>query len=145
MSSLNIYYYVCMYKGWAIKSSPCTSTFDDLLCFHLLLTSRELYEISWLTENYTNYINLQLKEIPPPKSIKKVRPLPRPLWHLVTSLFFTVRSCYPRAQPPSWRTIPSRLFATAYSISSQLPSIAGGRLLHPQPEDALCRGDKGPT
>jgi hypothetical protein len=25
--------YVCMYKGWTIKSSPCTATFNDLLCF----------------------------------------------------------------------------------------------------------------
>jgi hypothetical protein len=24
---------VCMYKEWAIKSSPCTATFNDLLCF----------------------------------------------------------------------------------------------------------------
>jgi hypothetical protein len=24
-------------------------------------------------------------------------------------------------------------------------SISGGRLLHPQPEDAPCRGDNGPT
>jgi hypothetical protein len=23
---------VCMYKGWAIKFSPCTVTFYDLLC-----------------------------------------------------------------------------------------------------------------
>jgi hypothetical protein len=30
-------------------------------------------------------------------------------------------------------------------LYSQLPSISGGRLLHPQPEDAPCRGDKGPT
>jgi hypothetical protein len=22
----------CKYKGWALKSSPCTTTFDDLLC-----------------------------------------------------------------------------------------------------------------
>jgi hypothetical protein len=28
---------------------------------------------------------------------------------------------------------------------SQLPSISGGRLLHPQPEDAPCRVDRGPT
>jgi len=27
-------------------------------------------------------------------------------------------------------------------IYSQLPSISGGRLLHPQPEDAPCRGDR---
>jgi hypothetical protein len=26
-------------------------------------------------------------------------------------------------------------------IYSQLPSISGGRLLHPQPEDAPCRGE----
>jgi hypothetical protein len=25
--------HLCMYKGWAIKSSPCTATFNDLLCF----------------------------------------------------------------------------------------------------------------
>jgi hypothetical protein len=36
----------------------------------------------------------------------------------------------------SWRTTPCRLSATAYSSYSQLPSIPGGRLLHPQPEDA---------
>jgi hypothetical protein len=35
------------------------------------------------------------------------------------------------------------LSATAYSIYSQLPSITGGRLLYPQPEDAQCSGDKG--
>jgi hypothetical protein len=27
---------------------------------------------------------------------------------------------------------------------SQLPSISGGRLLHPQPEDAPCHGDRDP-
>jgi hypothetical protein len=32
-----------------------------------------------------------------------------------------------------------------YSVYSQLPSKTGGRLLHPQPEDAPCRGDNGPT
>jgi hypothetical protein len=42
----------------------------------------------------------------------------------------------PYAHPPSWRTSPFRLSATAYSIHSQLPSISIGRLLHPQPEDA---------
>jgi len=51
---------------------------------------------------------------------------------------------YPLVQPPSWTTTPCRLSATAYSIYSQLPSISGGRPLHPQPEDALCRGDRDP-
>jgi hypothetical protein len=26
-------YICCMYKGWAMKSSPCTMTFNVLLCF----------------------------------------------------------------------------------------------------------------
>ncbi|XP_069668946.1 dynein axonemal heavy chain 6 isoform X3 [Periplaneta americana] len=50
----------------------------------------------------------------------------------------------PFIQPPSWRTTPHRLSATAYSIYSQLPSISGGRLLDPQPEDSPCRGDRDP-
>jgi hypothetical protein len=29
-------------------------------------------------------------------------------------------------------------------IYSQLPSISGGRLLHPQPEDSPCYGDRHP-
>jgi hypothetical protein len=24
---------LCMYEGWAKRSSPCTATFNDLLCF----------------------------------------------------------------------------------------------------------------
>jgi hypothetical protein len=47
------------------------------------------------------------------------------------------------AQPPSWRVTPCRLSATAYSTYSQLPSISGGRLLYPQPEDAPCSSDSG--
>jgi len=39
---------------------------------------------------------------------------------------FTVMGCRPHAQPPSWRTTPCRLSATAYSIYSQLSSISGG-------------------
>jgi hypothetical protein len=34
--------------------------------------------------------------------------------------------------------------ATAFLIHSQLPSTSGGRLLHPQPEDAPCSADRGP-
>jgi hypothetical protein len=66
-------------------------------------------------------------------------------WHFVTSLFFKARSCKPHAQPPSWRTTPWQLSTTAYSIYSQLPFISGGRLLHLQPEDVPCCGDKWPT
>jgi hypothetical protein len=41
----------------------------------------------------------------------------------VTWWFVTVKSCLCLAQPPSWRTTPCRLSATAYSVYSQLPSI----------------------
>jgi hypothetical protein len=50
-------------------------------------------------------------------------------------LIFYGEQLLAHAQPPSWRTTPFRLSATAYSIYSQLPSISGGRLLHPQPKD----------
>jgi hypothetical protein len=61
-------------------------------------------------------------------------------------ILFTV-SCQPHVQPPPprWRATHCRLSASAFSIYSQPPSISGGRLLHPQPEDAPCRGDKGLT
>jgi hypothetical protein len=57
----------------------------------------------------------------------------------------SVRSCESHAQPSSWKTTPCRLFAIAYSVFSQLPSMSGDRQLHPQPEDAPCRGDKRTT
>jgi hypothetical protein len=66
-----------------------------------------------------------------------------PFWHFVTNLFFYGEELLAPRQ--SWRTTPCRLSATAYSVYSQLPSISGGHLLHPQPEDTPCRGDKGPT
>jgi len=54
----------------------------------------------------------------------------------LTSFFFflyiyTVRS-YSLSQPPSWRTTPSQLATTTYSIHSQLPSISGGHHIHLQ-------------
>jgi hypothetical protein len=63
------------------------------------------------------------------------------LFTFVTGLFFTVRSWYPQAQPPSWRTTPYRLSATAYSIYSELPSKTGGRsnyTLRPENERVSC-------
>jgi hypothetical protein len=48
------------------------------------------------------------------------------------------------AQTQSWRTTLLRLSETAYSIYLQLLSISGGRLSHPQREDALCHADKDP-
>ena len=44
--------------------------------------------------------------------------------YFVTRYFYMLRSCQHLAQPPSWRTTPRRLSATAYSIYSRLPSIS---------------------
>jgi hypothetical protein len=43
--------------------------------------------------------------------------------YFVTKIHFHGEELQPFAQPPSWRTTPCRLSATAYSIYSQLPSI----------------------
>jgi hypothetical protein len=68
-------------------------------------------------------------------------------WSLVQRFvrhFFGGEDLLAPFQHPSWKTIPCRLPATAYSIYSQPPSISGGRLHHPQPEDPPCRRDRGP-
>jgi hypothetical protein len=68
-------------------------------------------------------------------------PGPRLFEHLRNKLiFYSEELLAPRPSPN-----PCRLSATTYSIYSQQPSIPGGRLLHPRPEDVPCRGDKGPT
>jgi len=81
----------------------------------------------------------------PLTSINQVIPKnPKPCVTFRKSWFLAARSCQPLAKPPSWRATPCRLSATVYSIYSQVPSICGGPFLHPQLEDALCRGDREP-
>lgn len=46
-------------------------------------------------------------------------------------------------QAPSCRTISCYLSMTVYSVCSQLTTVCGG-LLHQQPGDVPCCGDKGP-
>lgn len=53
-------------------------------------------------------------------------------------------SRWPRAQLPSWRTTTWHLSAKACSVYSQRPSISGGRLIHPQPDDRIGSGGKTP-
>jgi hypothetical protein len=75
-----------------------------------------------------------------PKELVQVRCF---LQHFVTSWFFgkTLLAPLPTF---SWKTTPYRVSATAYSIYLQLPSIAGGRLLDPPPENAPRCGGRGP-
>jgi hypothetical protein len=58
----------------------------------------------------------------PPPALSSIQVWDKCSWW-ATKSFFTVRSCRHLAQPPSRRTTPCRLSATAYSIYSQLPSI----------------------
>jgi hypothetical protein len=76
------------------------------------MTPCSLFENTDVSEEHTCH-NLNLYAIPSDFCF---------LWSFVTSLFFTVRTCYPHAQPPSCRNTPCRLSATAYSIYSQVPS-----------------------
>jgi len=59
--------------------------------------------------------------------------------------FFTLRSYQPPIRHPNQRTSPCRLSTIAYSIYSELPSMSGGLLLHPPPEETPCLGDRGAT
>jgi hypothetical protein len=69
------------------------------------------------------------------RPFQRIRPISRPYITFCNKVIFSVRICWLHAQLQSWRTTPCVLSATAYSIYSQLHSISGGRLLHPQPED----------
>jgi hypothetical protein len=46
------------------------------------------------------------------------------LGNISKQAFFTMTSYVYYADPPSWRIIPCRLSATAYSVYSQVPSIS---------------------
>jgi hypothetical protein len=65
--------------------------------------------------------------------------------HVRNMLSFFAEVLLAHAQPTSWRITRCRMSAGAYSMYSQLPSIARGRLPHPQPEDVPCYVDKGPA
>jgi hypothetical protein len=65
-------------------------------------------------------------------------------WSYVTSLFFYGEELLAPRQTPNLEYHPYRLSAIAFSIYLQLPSVSGGDILHAQPENAPCRGDKNP-
>jgi hypothetical protein len=59
--------------------------------------------------------------------VPKISPIPRLLVIFRYMIQFLRWGVVNLAQPPSWRTNPCRLSATAYSKYSQQPSITGGR------------------
>jgi hypothetical protein len=61
------------------------------------------------------------------------------LQSVITGFFYGEGLLAPRPTP---KLEDHLLFAAAYSISSQLPSIAGIHPFHPQTEDVACHGGK---
>jgi hypothetical protein len=53
-------------------------------------------------------------------------------------LIFSYDSLLAQRSTPKWSTNTCRFSSAAYSLYSQLPRIAGGRLLHPHSEEAPC-------
>jgi hypothetical protein len=103
----------------------CTPTKSNLyfdIYFPTAMSEPALYRL--LTFHVPNLISIFFSFGRLSKESVQVR---GPLWHFVTSLFVSPTP-NPQAGGP-----PCRLSATNYSIYSQLPSISGGRLLHPQP------------
>jgi hypothetical protein len=121
-------------------STPTKSNLYFNIYFETVVSEPALYRL--LIFHVPNLMSIFLSLGRLSKESAQVR---GPLCHFVRSLFFTVRSCYFHAQLPSRRTTSCRLPATAYSIYLQLPSISGGRLLHPQAEDPPCRFYRIPT
>jgi hypothetical protein len=79
-----------------------------------------------------------------PRSFQRIRQILRPCVTFRNNLFYYGEKFLPHAQLQSWSTTPCPLSAITYSTYSQLPSISGGCLLHPQPKDAPCRGERDP-
>jgi hypothetical protein len=97
------------------------------------LASQEITRFSWNPQ-----VHYRVYKIPPPVPVlSQVNPVHVPYYflkfhfninlqsrgscnRLVLRPVFTVRTCKHIAQPPSWRTTPSRLSATAYSVYSRL-------------------------
>jgi hypothetical protein len=76
--------------------------------------------------------------------LQRIRPGPRPFVTFHKKLIF-YSELLARRPTPNLGVHPISPVATSHSIYSQLSFISGGLLLHPQPEDAASRGDKGPT
>ena len=68
--------------------------------------------------------------------VKILKPISRRviLKRFLTFKILKARRCWHLTQTPSFKITPCRLSATFYSVHLQLP-------VHPQREDALCRGD----
>jgi len=66
------------------------------------------------------------------------------VYHFVTRWLFYGEEFLAPCPTPNRGDHSLSVVRTAYLLYSQLPSISGGRLLHPHPEDAPCHVKRGP-
>jgi len=64
--------------------------------------------------------------------------------HFVTSCYSCGEELLAPRPTPNLEDHPLSTATNAYSMYSQLPYMFGGSLLHPQPHDAPCHGDRDP-
>jgi hypothetical protein len=79
---------------------------------------------------------------PSPLSFQSIRPNPRSYVTFRNKLFYYGEELLAPRSTPRLEDHPLSVVATAHSIYWQLPSIPGGCLLHPQPENAPCSGER---
>jgi hypothetical protein len=98
----------------SIQSTPFQNDFLNVRFNIIILSSFKSWKCSFFP------LRFLLKRLNPPLFY----PIPTTSSvHLVICDFFFGELFYPLVQPPSWRTTPFRLSATAYCISSPLPSM----------------------
>jgi hypothetical protein len=99
----------------------------------LILFSKNLtYRDSWHSSSKSHV------HFPLLTSFQKIHPSLRPCATFCSLLVFYGGQFLAPTQPLSWRITPCQLSTTTCSIYSQLPSISGRVLFHPQPLDMPC-------
>jgi hypothetical protein len=107
---------------------------------HLILLDSITLVIFGEASHIPNFIS----NFPLPRSFQRIRPLLRPYVTFRNKLILYDEELL--VPIPSFKLEDThfRLSATAYAIYSQLSSMFGGRLLHPQLEEEPCRGNRDP-
>jgi hypothetical protein len=98
-----------------------------------MFTKAHHWTLSWASWiQFASSIPISLRSIfkshvlfPLLRSCQRISPGPRRFETFRNKNFYCEEFLAPRPTP-KWRTTPCRLFATGYSIYSQLPSVTGG-------------------
>jgi hypothetical protein len=109
----------CMYKGWAIKSSPATATFNDVLCFRESLFSNGCtcynmhINIKFIWRAVYPTIRTSGNTIIIKCSLKQTMAYPTLTFHIVTCYNFHILSCQ------HTMTLSNIIILMPYNISTQ--------------------------